>query len=330
MSRSVLFDEPVSDQSSADVAPVIDVVGPDSSDQQRERHRRQEFGTGLSKAQSRAGALMARVQIEQRPKGDGCNIETLRVPADTYFARQLHNSTVGLDPLSTWETGLTASNTDNEFVDVVVQNQRGWFLIGYPFFSAKSLLPFDPSEWTSKSGHNLSVSITDLVPPDDTWEWAWRRWYVDMSGDVDDQGWCYSWRFGSQHWHGTHIWFRSFVRRRTWKRLRRRVVRIQPVPPTTDERLAKKNIVQVRSLQHLRGERSSSEWAQTPEAARLLDEMREARIDRERVALLVDRLADPDMEPLLPRIYADIGLILDSFDFSESVDHFLARLQRVD
>ena len=44
-----------------------------------------------------------------------------------------------------------------------------------------------------------------------------------MGYDVDDQGWSYAFNFGSNsRWHGSHVWFHSFVRRRRWIRLRRR------------------------------------------------------------------------------------------------------------
>ena len=57
--------------------------------------------------------------------------------------------------------------------------------------------------------------------PDPSWEWAWQSWYVDMSYDVDEEGWEYSFSFQrSVAWHGTHPWFHSFVRRRRWLRKR--------------------------------------------------------------------------------------------------------------
>lgn len=107
-------------------------------------------------------------------------------------------------------------------IDVLYENQRGFFLCGIPLFSSKSLLNLDPSPWQTRDFKYSPVSILDKQTPDPSWEWAWKTWYVDMTTDVDDQGWMYSFSFNKFFsWHGTHVWFHSFVRRRRW--LRRRV-----------------------------------------------------------------------------------------------------------
>ncbi|KIW89074.1 uncharacterized protein Z519_10559 [Cladophialophora bantiana CBS 173.52] len=109
-------------------------------------------------------------------------------------------------------------------IDILYENQRGWFFCGIPLYSHSSLLPPDPSPWTTKDLKDSAVNITNAQVPDPTWEWAWNNWYVDMSHDVDEQGWQYSFAFGHNWtWHGTHPWFHSFVRRRRW--LRKRVKR---------------------------------------------------------------------------------------------------------
>lgn len=105
-------------------------------------------------------------------------------------------------------------------LDILYENQRGWFLCGIPLYSHRSLLNFDPATWVTHDFRDSTVNITNAQLPDPSWEWAWRRWYVDMSGDVDDQGWQYSFSFSSSAWHGSHPWFHSFVRRRRWVRLR--------------------------------------------------------------------------------------------------------------
>jgi len=44
---------------------------------------------------------------------------------------------------------------------------------------------------------------------------------VDMTSDVDEEGWEYSFSFSPAFaWHGNHVWFHSFVRRRRWLRKR--------------------------------------------------------------------------------------------------------------
>ena len=107
------------------------------------------------------------------------------------------------------------------FIDVLYENQRGWFLCGIPLYSSNSLLNFDPAGWQNSTFHDSPVNITNAQLPDPTWHWEWRTWYVDMSDDVDEEGWQYSFSFGNQFaWHGSHPWFHSFVRRRRWLRKR--------------------------------------------------------------------------------------------------------------
>lgn len=109
-------------------------------------------------------------------------------------------------------------------IDVLYENQRGSFICGIPLYSHSSLMPIDPSPWVNKDFKDSPVNITNAQVPDPSWEWAWKSWYVDMSYDVDEEGWQYSFAFGRNWaWHGTHPWFHSFVRRRRW--LRKRVKR---------------------------------------------------------------------------------------------------------
>lgn len=106
-------------------------------------------------------------------------------------------------------------------IDILYENQRGSFVFGMPLFSSNSLLNFDPAPWVNAYGNKSSVNITNAQLPDPSWEWAWSTWFVDMSQDVDEQGWQYSFMFQQRFaWHGTHPWFHSFVRRRRWLRKR--------------------------------------------------------------------------------------------------------------
>ena len=112
------------------------------------------------------------------------------------------------------------------FIDVLYENQRGSFFCGIPLYSSNSLLNFDPSPWQTANFKDSAVNITNFQLPDPSWAWDWKSWYVDMSHDVDEEGWEYSFSFNSVYsWHGTHPFLYSFVRRRRW--LRRRV-RIHP------------------------------------------------------------------------------------------------------
>lgn len=106
-------------------------------------------------------------------------------------------------------------------VDILYENQRGSFFAGIPLYSSKSLLNFDPSGWQTAHFKDSAVNIKDFQLPDPSWQWAWKSWYVDMSHDVDEEGWQYSFSFAHRFsWHGTHPWFHSFVRRRRWLRKR--------------------------------------------------------------------------------------------------------------
>lgn len=106
-------------------------------------------------------------------------------------------------------------------VDVLYENQRGLFLFGVPRFSPNALYNFDPANWTTVDWKPSGVNITNAQVPDPGWVWDWKSWYVDMSGDVDEEGWQYSLAFRTGFaWHGTHPWFHSFVRRRRWLRKR--------------------------------------------------------------------------------------------------------------
>lgn len=113
------------------------------------------------------------------------------------------------------------TSDSNSELEVLYENQRGWFFFGIPFYSHRSLLQIDPPAWVNKDYRDSPVNITNAQLPDPSWEWAWQTWYVDMSPDVDEEGWQYSFSFmSSSQWHGTHPWFHSYVRRRRWVRLR--------------------------------------------------------------------------------------------------------------
>jgi len=122
---------------------------------------------------------------------------------------------------------LGKGDAEDTIVDVLYENQRGIFFFGIPKYSSASLLPTDPKPWQNGQFRTSAVDIRNAQVPDPSWEWAWKSWYVDMSRDVDEEGWEYSFAFVGKAgatfaWHGNHPWFHSFVRRRRWLRMRKR------------------------------------------------------------------------------------------------------------
>lgn len=106
--------------------------------------------------------------------------------------------------------------------DVIIENQRGITLWGYPFFSAKLLLRrLDPCNFQImnrekgtlidvRENHRPVKEIFPLERPEEV-----GKWFIDMRvGDVDDQGWTYSWNFSHGRWRAE----KGFVRRRVWVR----------------------------------------------------------------------------------------------------------------
>lgn len=118
--------------------------------------------------------------------------------------------------------------------DVIIENQRGFTLLGYPFFSPKLLFPrLDPNNFqimNREKGTLIDIrsnrrSIRDVFPLEGYDRCG--RWFVDMRvGNVDDQGWVYSWNFSHGRWRDG----KGLVRRRIWVRHS-----LDPACPTNDE-----------------------------------------------------------------------------------------------
>ncbi|CAG8609430.1 16380_t:CDS:10 [Funneliformis mosseae] len=114
------------------------------------------------------------------------------------------------------------TKTNEHAYDILYENQRGLFLFGLPKFSSKALNQVDPNSWTDRNQKYSPMDIYNFQLPDPTWEWVHKEWLIDMSGDVDEEGWEYAFNFHSSSWHGCYQPLRSFVRRRRWIRLRRK------------------------------------------------------------------------------------------------------------
>ncbi|CAG8476870.1 15802_t:CDS:10 [Acaulospora morrowiae] len=117
------------------------------------------------------------------------------------------------------QTNNADNHTPNYEYDILYENQRGLFVLGVPKFSSKALSPTDPPPWTDNKQKQvfpdgyLHFSIAKPI--------LGMEWMIDMSDDVDEEGWEYAFAFHCANWHGHYQTFRSFVRRRRWIRLRR-------------------------------------------------------------------------------------------------------------
>lgn len=124
--------------------------------------------------------------------------------------------------------------------EVVIENQRGITILGFAWYSPHLLVPkMDPPQYQivyfeegidDSGAYNVNISLTklsnrilrsfehfyplDFVPPGV--HVPETRWHILMSiEDTDDDGWNYSWAFGSKHWKYRN----GFVRRRVWVKL---------------------------------------------------------------------------------------------------------------
>ncbi|KAK9476323.1 hypothetical protein V1514DRAFT_298662 [Lipomyces japonicus] len=225
----------------------------------------------------------------------------------------------------------------NVAFDVLYENQRGFFFFGTPLFSGKGLLNFDPPSWVDSDYKYSPVDISSAPVPDPSWEWVWKTWYIDMTADVDAEGWAYSIGFQTRNWHAAHVWFYSFVRRRRWIRKRKRIV--ESIENHGDEYKRKeyavvedvateyftirsgqsKNGLRSQSLK-LKGSRYDSDNhrlidydsssgseidGKITNIANLLSKMKEARLDREKIEALEHFVNDGRDEIVLLSSFMD-------------------------
>ncbi|RPA79469.1 hypothetical protein BJ508DRAFT_415943 [Ascobolus immersus RN42] len=196
--------------------------------------------------------------------------------------------------------------------DVLYENQRGTFICGIALFSSKALLNFDPSPWTNQFGKISFVNVNNAQLPDPSWRWDWKSWHVDMDHDVDDGGWSYSFSFSPIFsWHGHHIFFNSFVRRRRW--IRKRIRYLEGGVAVVDDDWSKGAASGQRSTLYRldsSGTFSTDEMGEIRELSTLMQVLKGCRLDREKLDAVTsflkhggnDRQFLPDSVPQINKL----------------------------
>lgn len=225
-------------------------------------------------------------------------------------------------------------HTQESHIDILFENQRGWFVFGIPLFSSKALWNFkiDPAPWVDARFRPSAVNITNAQVPDPSWVWDWKSWYVDMSLDVDEEGWQYSLLFRGSPWHGNHPWFHSFVRRRRW--LRKRVK--QRIPPKTQasarERLFGETfsigttLARSGTLGTISGHESTEPSVddEVRDISMLMKQLKIAAVDREKI-FIIHKFIDDGGEELY-YLAEQIPAIMSMLIFQNSRRQLLATL----
>lgn len=256
-------------------------------------------------------------------------------------------------------TAPSDSPNPDSAIDILYENQRGWFLFGMPLYSSASLLNFDPGPWQTSTFHDSPVNITNAQVPDPSWTWDWRTWYVDMSHDVDEEGWEYSFSFqGRFAWHGSHPWFHSFARRRRWlrKRIKVKAARIAGGKGTMGEahRLnadyftihgaSRRDRSPDSSAGETSGKRSSylgydgqgesdgseQDLNDIPNVVALLTVLKKASVDREKIVAVRTFLAQggDELHYLADNMEEIMGLLIYQTSRQQLIDHFRESIDR--
>ncbi|WPH01446.1 meiotically up-regulated protein [Acrodontium crateriforme] len=236
------------------------------------------------------------------------------------------------------------TNGGDTIIDVLYENQRGFFFFGMPRYSASSLLPSDPNAWQNAEFRSSPVDIRNAQVPDPSWEWAWKSWYVDMSRDVDEEGWEYSLLFKNGfNWHGNHPWFHSFVRRRRWLRMRKRrdlshhvtsekaheltadyfTIHPKTIKPISEDQ-SKLKISELARLKAVKDEDPAIENMEITDIASLIRALRKSTVDREKLLAVRKFIAEGGEE--LYYLSKRMSDIMAVFVYQSSRRHLLSDL----
>ncbi|RDW91378.1 hypothetical protein BP5796_02543 [Coleophoma crateriformis] len=226
-------------------------------------------------------------------------------------------------------------------IDILYENQRGLFLCGISYFSAKALGNLDPPEWTTIYGKPSFTNIYNHQVPDPTWEWQWQDWRINHDDGVDEDGWEYSFAFAKQFsWHLPGC-LNNFVRRRAW--IRKRVKKGLGYKVQESHRL-NEDYFTIHSMQMRTHSRHSStrdggslvrlnadqsdleamEKRDITDIPTLLKALRAARIDREKMEVVENFIQNGGDE--LYYLREHMHEIMGQFIFQASRKLFLASL----
>ena len=305
-------------------------------------------GTGTLRKQL-AQRKYGRYQQERYDAGDDDDLEAgpSNQPSSKPAPGGLRSGIGGIKKNLPWKgkapRGPKSKEKSEYEVDVLYENQRGAFFCGIPLYSHGSLLNFDPSAWVTKEFKDSAVNITNAQVPDPSWEWVWKTWYVDMSYDVDEEGWQYSFSFSSNFaWHGTHPWFHSFVRRRRWlrKRIRKRGYKAGTGEGTEQPHMLNADYFTIHNKVG-RSRDSSQERSTVPRLGSTLDDasvdeedvqdisalmrrLKRAHVDREKIEIVKDFVQHGGEE--LYYLEDSIPAIMSMFIFQNSRQQLLGYL----
>ncbi|KAJ7630945.1 hypothetical protein FB45DRAFT_1058858 [Roridomyces roridus] len=149
----------------------------------------------------------------------------------TPLTTPIHDGFIDIHPVTSDPFETINDDQDQYRWAVVYENQRGIKLFS-PHYSATSLLPSDPSPFTTPTSSSAAsskqpdVSLANYPLPDGSWRWL-GTWMIDMrsdSGEVQVDGFEYNLAFRTHKWH-PEAGPLSWVRRRRWIRLMMRAAK---------------------------------------------------------------------------------------------------------
>ncbi|KAI9317884.1 hypothetical protein BX666DRAFT_1932415 [Dichotomocladium elegans] len=194
------------------------------------------------------------------------------------------------------------------FIHIYIYDLYRSWTVGY---SSKTLLQFDPSPWCDANMQYTPMDPKIYQLPDPAWQWVSKEWMVDMSGDVDEAGWQYALKFHGAVWHGNYKHFRSFVRRRRWVRLRRRLPPISGAEDDPKPSIPSRKLVAIDDGPQT----ASTDNPHTQDYQLLVNNLQTCRLDRERLAMVRQALT---VDGMPEKILSEPQAVLNMLEYESS------------